>query len=140
VVAPFLLWNAIMGLVVFLHHTHPQIAWFQRRQEWQSRRAYVMATAHVRLPLGLDRLLHNIMEHNAHHVNPRIPMWRLRCAQRLLCERHAGQIRSYRLGWGNYLDSVRRCKLYDFANHSWLDFQGAVTSRVTLVAPATAAV
>jgi omega-6 fatty acid desaturase (delta-12 desaturase) len=139
VIAPFLLWNTIMGFVVFLHHTHPQIAWFQRRQEWRRRRAYVMATANVRLPLGLDRLLHNIMEHHAHHLNTRIPMWRLRAAQRLLRERNAGQIQSYRLGWKNYRDSVRCCKLYDFASHSWLDFNGAVTSRVTLVAPLAAA-
>jgi hypothetical protein len=31
---------------------------------------------------------------------------------------------------------VRRCKLYDYANHAWLDFQGRVTSRVEPVAMA----
>ena len=32
VVIPFALWNAIMGLVVFVHHTHPNIAWFTKSQ------------------------------------------------------------------------------------------------------------
>ena len=36
------------------------------------------------------------------------------------------------------MDVVRRCKLYDYANHAWLDFRGQVTARVTLVAPAVA--
>jgi hypothetical protein len=30
------------------------------------------------------------------------------------------------------MDVVQRCKLYDFANHQWLDFDGKVTARVTL--------
>lgn len=134
IAVPFALWNVIMGFVVFLHHTHPSIAWFQRRQDWQRCRAYLTATANVRLPLGLDRLMHNIMEHNAHHLNPRISMFQLRRAQGLLQERFADEFRSYRLGWRSYWDCVRRCKLYDYANHAWMDFRGGVTSRVVLSA------
>ena len=103
IVLPFLIWNGIMGFVVFVHHTHPKIAWFQKRQEWQRCRAYLIATANVRLPLGIDRLMHNIMEHNAHHVNPRIPMFGLRAAQALLSERHAGEMQCYRLDWQSYM-------------------------------------
>ena len=85
--------------------------------------------------------MHNIMEHNAHHVNPRIPLFRLRRAQQLLAEHQGGEIRSYRLNWASYTDAVRRCKLYDFPGHRWLDFSGRVTSAVTVTAPlATAAV
>ena len=136
VLVPFLLWNGIMGFVVYLHHTSPTIAWFQKRKEWQRCRAYVTATVHVRFPLGVDRLMHSIMEHNAHHVNPRIPMFGLRAAQRLLKERFAGEIPSYRLNWRTYMDNVRSCKLYDFANHAWLDWRGQVTARVAVAAPA----
>ncbi|MBU3672252.1 MAG: fatty acid desaturase [Sinobacteraceae bacterium] len=134
IVVPFALWNAIMGFVVFVHHTHPAIAWFQKRQEWQRYRAYLTATVHVKFPFGLDRLMHNIMEHNAHHLNPRIPMYSLRKAQRVLNERFNDQYQAYRMTWRVYRDCVRRCKLYDFANHAWLDFRGQVTSRVNLVA------
>jgi omega-6 fatty acid desaturase (delta-12 desaturase) len=132
VVIPFALWNAIMGFVVFVHHTHPDIAWFQKRQEWQRYRAYLTATVHVKFPFGIDRLMHNIMEHNAHHLNPRIPMFALRRAQHLLQERFLDQYQAYQMNWRNYRDCVSRCKLYDYANHAWLDFRGHVTSRVAL--------
>jgi len=129
---PFALWNAIMGFVVFVHHTHPAIAWFQKRHEWQRYRAYLTATVQVRFPFGIDRLMHNIMEHNAHHLNPRIPMYSLRRAQAVLTERFSDQFQAYRMTWQSYRDCVRRCKLYDFTNHTWLDFRGQVTSRVPL--------
>jgi omega-6 fatty acid desaturase (delta-12 desaturase) len=131
VVVPFLLWNGIMGFVVYLHHTHPTIAWFQNRHEWQRQRAYLTATACARLPFGIDRLMHNIMEHNAHHLNPRIPMYTLRAAQQALREGFPG-LCDYRLNWRTYLDSTRRCKLYDYTNHAWTDFDGRVTARVSL--------
>jgi len=31
VFVPFAIWNAVMGFVVFVHHTHPSIAWFHKR-------------------------------------------------------------------------------------------------------------
>jgi omega-6 fatty acid desaturase (delta-12 desaturase) len=133
VVVPFLLWNATIGFVVYLHHTHPGIAWFKNRQEWQRNRAYLTATARVRFPFGIDRLMHGIMEHNAHHLNPGIPMFRLRAAQRVLQDKFPG-LCDYRLNWRTYMDSVRRCKLYDFTEHAWLDFRGQVTARVELAA------
>lgn len=129
IVVPFLLWNAVIGFVVYLHHTGPKIAWFQNRQEWQRRRAYLTSTACVRFPLGIDRLMHSIMEHNAHHLNPRISMFTLRAAQRALQEKFP-ELSSYRLNRQSYIDVVRRCKLYDYVNHAWLDFGGRVTARV----------
>lgn len=132
VLVPFAIWNGVMGFVVFVHHTHPGIAWFQKRHDWQRFRAYVTATARVQFPLGLDRLLHNIMEHNAHHLNPRIPMFALRRAQRALQERFRSEFQAYRMDWREFRELVNSCKLYDFANHCWLDFSGRVTARVAL--------
>ena len=136
VVVPFLLWNAVIGFVVYLQHTSPSIAWFRNRHEWQRNKAYLTATARVRFPLGIDRLMHGIMEHNAHHVNPGIPMSRLRAAQRVLQQKFP-DLCDYRLDWRSYMDNVRRCKLYDFANHAWLDFGGRVTARVPMAIAAT---
>lgn len=136
VIVPFLVWNGIIGFVVFVHHTNPGIAWFVNRQEWQRNRAYLTATACVRFPFGLDRWLHNIMEHNAHHLNPGIPMFTLRAAQQVLRDKFP-ELCDYVMTWRNYRDVVRRCKLYDFANHQWLDFNGNVTARVPLAAAAT---
>jgi len=134
VFVPFACWNAIMGFVVYLHHTHPEIAWFKKRHEWQLYRAYLTSTVCVRFPFGIDRLMHNIMEHNAHHLNPRIPMYSLRRAQEVLTARFSDQFQTYRMTALTYRDCVRNCKLYDYANHAWLDFKGQVTSQVKLVA------
>jgi acyl-lipid omega-6 desaturase (Delta-12 desaturase) len=132
---PFALWNCIMGFVVFVHHTHPTIAWFQKRQEWQQNRAYLTATANVNLPLGIGHILHNIMEHNAHHVNPRLSMFRLRAAQRQLRTRAPEAVLTYQLNWSTYRDCVRRCKLYDYTNHTWLNWRGEVTARIARLDP-----
>jgi omega-6 fatty acid desaturase (delta-12 desaturase) len=131
VIVPFLIWNGIIGFVVFVHHTSPGIAWFLNRQEWQRHRAYLTSTACVRFPFGLDRILHNIMEHNAHHLNPGIPMFTLRAAQQVLRDKFP-DLCDYVITRRTYMDIVRRCKLYDFANHQWLDFDGNVTARVQL--------
>ena len=135
VVVPFLLWNGVIGFVVYVHHTHPQIAWFQNRHEWQRCRAYLTSTAGVRFPFGIERLMHDIMEHHAHHLNPRISMFRLRAAEQFLRERFP-DLPHYRIDRRSYFDCVRRCKLYDYADHAWLDFAGRVTARVTPVAVA----
>jgi hypothetical protein len=50
----------------------------------------------------------------------------------VLTERFSDQFQAYRMTWQSYRDCVRRCKLYDFTNHTWLDFRGQVTSRVPL--------
>jgi omega-6 fatty acid desaturase (delta-12 desaturase) len=135
VVVPFLLWNVTIGLVVYLQHTSPAIAWFSARHEWQRRRAYLTATAEVRLPFGIDRLMHGIMQHHAHHLNPRIPMFTLGAAQRRLREQFP-DVCAYRLDQRTYMANVRSCKLYDYVEHAWLDFDGRVTARVPL-SPAT---
>lgn len=140
VIIPFALWNMIMGFVVFVHHTHPTIAWFQKRQDWQRARAYLTSTANVHLPFGLDWLMHGIMEHNAHHVNPRISLFSLRKAQARLKELHVGDVLTYRLDWQRYRHCVTSCKLYDYVNHAWLDWRGEVTARVTVeLAPTSTA-
>ena len=128
---PFLLWNGVIGFVVYLHHTNPRIAWFLNRQEWQRNRAYLTSTACVSFPLGMDRVMHNIMEHNAHHLNPGIPMFSLRAAQKVLRDKFP-ELCDYRITPQSYMDVVKRCKLYDFANHRWLDFNGKVTATVAL--------
>ena len=83
----------------------------------------------MRFPLGIDRLMHNIMEHNAHHLNTRISMFTLRAAQQALQEKFP-ELSNHCLDRHSYMDSVRRCKLYDYVNHAWLDFSGHVTARV----------
>jgi omega-6 fatty acid desaturase (delta-12 desaturase) len=62
-------------------------------------------------------------------------MYTLRAAQQVLRDQFPG-LCEYRLDWRTYRDSVRRCKLYDYANHAWTDFSGQVTARVSLASAA----
>src|SRR5882757_2143249 len=78
---PFFLWNCLMGFVIYVQHTHPRVAWYERRDEWSANAGYATTTVHIKLMRPLDGLIHYILEHGAHHVNMGIPLYRLKEAQ-----------------------------------------------------------
>jgi omega-6 fatty acid desaturase (delta-12 desaturase) len=125
---PFVAFNCIMGFVIYVQHTHPEVAWFDKREEWQKRLGFITTTVNVVVPKSLGRILHDILEHGAHHVNTGVPLYRLRAAQTALKNAVPQLARSYVLSWKRYWATVRTCKLYDYANHQWLDFKGRVTA------------
>jgi omega-6 fatty acid desaturase (delta-12 desaturase) len=127
-VLPFLAFNCIMGWVIYVQHTHPEVAWFDKRDEWQKRLGFITTTVNVVVPKSLGRILHDILEHGAHHVNTGVPLYRLREAQTALKNAVPQLARVYVLNWNRYWATVRTCKLYDYANHRWLDFKGRVTA------------
>ncbi len=128
IAVPFAAWNWLMGFFTYQHHTHPEIPWFDRHEEWSFVRGQLYGTAHVVFPSWLGSLLLNIMEHTAHHVDPLIPLYRLRTSQAMLAEcarRHLWTLRGC-------LSVFSSCKLYDFQQHQWLDFHGMGTSATGL--------
>jgi acyl-lipid omega-6 desaturase (Delta-12 desaturase) len=127
-VVPFLAFNCIMGWVIYVQHTHPEVAWFDKREEWQKRLGFITTTINVVVPKSMGRILHDILEHGAHHVNTGVPLYRLRAAQAALKNAVPQLARVYVLNWKRYWATVRACKLYDYANHRWLDFKGRVTA------------
>ncbi len=80
-VIPFFIWNCLMGFVIYVQHTHPRVAWYERRDEWTANAGYATTTVHIKLMRPLDGLIHYILEHGAHHVNMGIPLYRLKEAQ-----------------------------------------------------------
>lgn len=130
-VLPFLVWNWIMGFIVYVHHTHPAIVWHANKAAWSSAVPFVSTTVHLRFRrrAGFDAgaLLHHITEHTAHHVDMSIPLYRLRAAQALLEERLPGAITIQDFSWRWYFDTARRCKLYDDRAGRWTDFAGQPT-------------
>jgi omega-6 fatty acid desaturase (delta-12 desaturase) len=125
---PFFFWNCLMGFVIYVQHTHPRVAWYDRRDEWSANLGYATTTVHVKLMRPLDGLIHYILEHGAHHVNMGIPMYRLKEAQARLTATLDERLNSEMFTWRYYWNTVRRCKLYDFAQHVWMDFDGRITS------------
>ena len=127
---PFLFWNAMIGFVVYVHHTHTAVQWHDDKAAWAKAAPFVSTTVHLTFPLRIGALLHHIMEHTAHHVDMSIPLYKLKGAQRLLESALPGRIIVQRFSWRWYFDTARRCKLYDFSRRCWTDFQGRPTSPV----------
>jgi len=132
VALPWLLWIWFMGFVSFSQHTHPRMAWYDREEEWSFYHVQLKSTAHVVFPWPIGSVLHNIMEHAAHHLDPAIPLYELPRSQRLLeqdCPEHAVVI-----SWtpADYFRTCAACKLYDFRRHCWTDFNGVPTTTAGL--------
>lgn len=127
-VVPFLLWNWLMGFAIFQHHNHQSLAWYDDRAEWDFFAAQVESTVHVQMPLVLEWISARIMQHTAHHVNPKIPLYRLVKSQKCLEEAYPQiVIQIWRLGTLSRTMSL--CKLYDYRTHRWLNFAGEPTTR-----------
>jgi omega-6 fatty acid desaturase (delta-12 desaturase) len=74
------------------------------------------------------------MDHPAHHVHPKIPLYRLGAAQRRLNELLGERAIVQRFTPAYLLRTLTGCKLYDYREHRWLDFAGRPTSACTLPA------
>jgi len=121
---PFFVWNGVMGFVVYVHHTHVDVDWYDDEMAWHESKPYVTTTVHLTFRSVIGILLHNIMEHTAHHVDMRIPLYRLRAAQAVLDEKLAGHFVVQPFSWKWYAHTARSCKLYDYEARCWTDFEG----------------
>ena len=130
-VVPFLFWNAMIGFVVYVHHTHVDIAWYEDKKAWAAAQPFVSTTVHLTFRYRVGALLHHIMEHTAHHVDMSVPLYRLKTAQKILETRLPGCIVIQNFSWRWYFETVKRCKLYDFKRRCWMDFSGKSTSDQT---------
>jgi len=131
-ILPFLVANWVNGWVILLHHTHPSVPWFDDPREWMATNSSVTCTIHVTPPLLLDAISNNIMDHNAHHAAPTIPLYHLRPAQNRLRQHFAAAVHHVVLTPRSYLEIVSKCKLFDGERGQWTDFSGRPTGPVCL--------
>lgn len=127
-VIPFLIWNYLMGLTAFLQHTHPLAPWFRSRDEARTNRSQAELTILVQYPGWYDVLSHNIMQHQAHHINPRIPWFRLKAVQRKVAGRLGPNAIVENMGLNYLIRLTRTCQLYDYDHNTWLSFAGKSTA------------
>lgn len=121
-VLPFLLWNYIMGTVIFVHHTGPDMVWFDKRSEWMRMRKVDDLTRDIHFPLRLEKLLHGIMLHRAHHYDPFVPNYRLKAATQRLMAHGVASAKATVAGWKYLRELSRKCALYDYNAKAWLSF------------------
>lgn len=123
IVLPFLIWNWMMGFVIYQHHTNLDTRWFDNKKEWYYWEAQIENTVHIQFPQPLNFIFHNIMEHTAHHSNMNIPMYNLVKAQKSLEDVFSGRVKIINWTFGYYFTSIQKCKLYDYKTHQWLSFK-----------------
>jgi omega-6 fatty acid desaturase (delta-12 desaturase) len=125
---PWLSWIGFMGVASFVQHTHPRTAWYDNIEEWSFYHVQLKSSTHMVLPQPIGWILHNIMDHPAHHIDPTIPLYELPASQRLLEERTPEHSIVIPLTPWEFFRICRLCKLYDYRRHCWTDFDGNPTT------------
>ena len=128
VVVPYLIFNWLVGFASFLNHTHPSVPWFSRREEWSFYEGQVHCTVHVGVPNWMIFFLTDLGLHGAHHIDPRIPIWKLEPAEARIVAQAREHIVFEPWTFARHRAIMRTCKLYDYDNHRWLDFAGRATT------------
>jgi omega-6 fatty acid desaturase (delta-12 desaturase) len=124
-VVPYAIWFTTFALTAFLQHTNPRLRWYGETSGVASTPEQL--SVHVLVPQWLNHMTHYVLEHNVHHIHAMIPHYHLRKAQAVLAGSVGAPIITMSWTLGNMNDVLRRCKLYDYERHVWLDFAGKET-------------
>ena len=129
-ILPVIVGFFMIGFTVYQQHTHETIPWFETQQEKEAL-GYGQedVTMHVQYPDWYNLISHNAMEHTVHHVDPRVPTYNLAKAQSVLKKVLGEQLITMPFSFPGFLETMRKCKLYDYKNHCWLDFDGNPTNK-----------
>lgn len=129
---PFFLFQMFFCWVLYLQHTHPEVPWFRNRETLEGKLEQEDVSPHVVMPTWFSTLIHHALDHPVHHIAPRVPGYRVREAQRVLnglLGDHA-IVTPFTFAW--FFKTMRVCRLYDYENHRWLDWDGTPTTGSTL--------
>lgn len=138
VIIPFLVWNTAMGLTVYQHHTHTKVQWYRTLVEYREAiKSQSEVTVYVKYPRWYEFMTHNIYIHPVHHVNARIPLYHLRAAQAEYSRIHPESLLLEPFSLHGLLKTIQSCKLYDFTQHQWLNFNGKPTTPARAATPHT---
>ncbi len=118
-VIPFLVWNWLMSFVVLVHHSHPELPWYDSKSEWSDSTYQANVCVDVQLPSWASSILHNVLIHSPHHVNTSIPFHRLPEAQRAIWRAIPGKQLSPRLTFSYLLGILRDCRIFDSGASGW---------------------
>jgi omega-6 fatty acid desaturase (delta-12 desaturase) len=125
---PLFVFEVQYGFALYVQHTDPRIAWFKGAVDRNAEGRSELLSVHLVVPRLMGWFYHDTFAHPVHHLHPKIPCYRVYEAQVHLDRRlgAAAVVRKLGLRW--LIDTMRRCKLYDWDNHRWLDFDGTPTT------------
>jgi omega-6 fatty acid desaturase (delta-12 desaturase) len=126
--APMIVWNFLASFSFFLHHAHEDNHWFDRAEDWSFYGSSIEGTTHLEIPaLKWLGLYYNVMEHTAHHALSTIPIYHLDKAGKLLRAHYGDAVTAYEFSFRDFFRIMKNCKLYDYRNRCWTDFEGNPT-------------
>ena len=125
VILPFIVFNYFIAIIVYLHHTHPNMPFFDLKTEWSHSVSALYCSTIIHCSKISRVLLHNIMIHIPHHLDPRIPFYNLPQAHKALKDKYGEYFHEYRFKLRYVLGIFKKCKLYDFENKLWTTFKEA---------------
>jgi omega-6 fatty acid desaturase (delta-12 desaturase) len=125
-VLPYTIWFMVFSMTAFLQHTNPQLRWYRDVASMAS--PPESTTVHVLIPHWMNHMTHYVLEHSVHHVSAMIPHYHLKAAQAALADLVGPQVLTMPFSLRNMSDVLRRCRLYDFDAHAWVNFDGEVTA------------
>lgn len=128
VIVPGVLFMWLMGWAIHLHHTHPYVPWYSDEDQWGFYQGQVRCTVHAEFPRIVDRFIHQIMDHTAHHSDPRIPLYELHNAQERIEGAYSIDVINQPFTFRHWLGIFRKCRLFDYQTHQWLDWDGTPTA------------
>ncbi len=124
VVVPLIATHWMIGWVIYLNHTHPDIVWYDDPVDWSRHRVQLEGSVGLNFGGVADLVWpRRIMHHTAHHVDPGVPLRHLADAQRHLETTLGSQVVSYRWSLPMFRKILARCKLYDYGTKTWLDYE-----------------
>ena len=122
---PFIVFNYVISLIVYLHHTHPKIPFFDERAEWNHTIGALYCTTVIYSNWLVDTITHHIMIHTPHHVDIRIPFYRLKTALTSIKQHYSQYLHEYNMDMATLKQIFKSCKLYDYHKHVWYNFAEA---------------
>ena len=125
-VLPQATWNWFIGFMILLQHTHPLVPWYSELDSPSPHyfQNQVRATPHLIFPRAFRGIVRSIMEHTAHHADPAVPHYELESAQTEIETAYPTDVIVQTWNLRDFLSTLRTCRLYDYATHRWLDYDG----------------
>ena len=132
-ILPYCISAWLYALTTVNQHTHPKVPWFDKKSEWDFFNSQVQSVVHMKLPKILGLTFLDALEHTAHHVDVKIPLYRLKKSQKALHQYFSEAITVGNWSFIQFYRNMKICKLYDYDNHCWMDFDGNPTSKRLLI-------
>jgi omega-6 fatty acid desaturase (delta-12 desaturase) len=119
----------LIGFVIYLNHTHPDVVWHDGADEWARHEVQLEGSTSLRFhPVRHALMPRRIMNHTAHHVDPGVPLRRLAAAQQHLVAADCDRIVSPEFSWRWLHTVLRHCQLYDYDAQRWIPYTAAEDS------------